>query len=284
MSALKPPQFRSLPPPDASVPASPPLRLLQLTDLHLFAEPEGQLLGVATRSSFESVLAFALKSRPPAQALVLTGDLVHDESFAGYASLRQTLDAVGLPYYCLAGNHDRPEPMSAALGDTAIEPPECRRLQRWNLIFLDSLKPGCNGGRLAAEQLDGLRALLAVNGETPTLILLHHHPLPIGSLWMDTMRIENGDELLRICACRPQVKAVVFGHIHQEFADFQGACQILGAPSTGIQFLPGSARFALDRRPPGYREFLLYPDGRLVTRVVRLDRYCAHPMPQADGY
>lgn len=268
-------------PPEPLAPA--PRRLLQLTDPHLFGQPGQRLLGITTRASFESVLALALGRSQPADALILTGDLVHDESAAGYAYLRETVERLGLPCYCIAGNHDRSDLMRDSLGGLAVESLGIRRLPPWRLIFLESVIPGLARGCLRREQLDRLDSLLA-GDDSPTLIFLHHHPLPVASAWIDTVGTENGADLLRICESHAQVKAVTFGHVHQAFAERRGALQILGTPSTCIQFLPGSAGFALDERLPGYREFLLSPDGRLSTQVVRLERYREAPAPIAAGY
>jgi Icc protein len=262
-----------------------PQRLIQITDPHLFADPQGRLLGLTTRASFEVVLAEALgesgANRP--DALVMTGDLVHDESPEGYAYLRRVLDATGLPCYCIPGNHDHPKLLDQWLGDAAVGPLARRDLGPWSLILLDSTRPGEDGGRLAHDQLEGLGALLAKN-PAPTLVFLHQHPVPVGSAWMDTMDVENGHELVSVCDLHQNVRALVFGHIHQEFAVTRGGYQILGAPSTCVQFLPGCKDFAIDTRTPGYRELRLYPDGRLETSVRRLSAYPEPFHPDSSGY
>ena len=260
-----------------------PLRLLQLTDLHLFGDPGGQLLGITTRESFEAVLGLALASASPASALILSGDLVHDESPAGYRYLREALKRTELPHYCVPGNHDDVGLMAEYLGSAAVGPVALRRLGPWNLVFLDSSTPGSDGGRLTETQLTQLGDLLAENA-APTMIFLHHHPLPIQSAWMDTMGVENGAALLRLCERYTQVKAVLFGHVHQTFSRRHGQCWILGSPSTCFQFLPGSADFAIDSSPPGYRELLLYPNGHFSTEIVRVHRYAERPLHQAEGY
>ncbi|MBK1716800.1 phosphoesterase [Thiocystis violacea] len=260
-----------------------PLRLLQLTDLHLFADSAGQLLGITTRDSFEAVLALAMSSPRSADALILTGDLVHDESPAGYRYLRETLRKTDIPHYCVGGNHDHRNLMAEYLGSSAMGPVALRRLDDWNLIFLDSSEPGRDGGRLGEAQIGQLQDLLADN-KAPSMIFLHHHPAPIHSAWMDTMRVENGAELLALCDQNPQVKAILFGHVHQSVSLHRGSCQLLGAPSTCFQFMPGSKDFAIDDAAPGFRELMLYPDGRFTTSVVRLDHYAELPLYQAEGY
>jgi Icc protein len=82
----------------------------------------------------------------------------------------------------------------------------------------------------------------------------------------------------------PECRALVFGHIHQEYALGRGHYQILGAPSTCVQFLPGSEEFAIDTSPPGYRELLLHPDGRLETSIRRLAAYPDPLVTDSRGY
>lgn len=260
-----------------------PARLIQITDSHLFADPGGRLLGLKTRSSFEAVLRLALGAQRPAQALVMTGDLIHDESAEGYGYLRGVLEATGLPCYCIPGNHDRPELIAQWLGPAALGRVASRALGPWTLIFLDSTHAGHEGGRLATDQLEAMDALLAAN-PSPALIFLHQHPVPVGSAWMDTMGVENGQDLMAICDRHPQIRALVFGHVHQEFSVERGGYRILGTPSTCVQFLPGRAEFTIDTRAPGYRELLLYPDGRLETWVKRLETYPEPLDTESHGY
>lgn len=260
-----------------------PLRLLQLTDLHLFGESNGQLLGITTRHSFEAVLDLALSAQHRPDALVLSGDLVQDETPAGYRYLREVLERTELPYYCVPGNHDDPALMAEYLGSAALGSIALRRLAAWNLVFLDSSVPGEDGGHLDTTQLAQLTELLS-NDTAPTLIVLHHHPVAIQSAWMDALGVDNGFELLALCDQFAQIKGILFGHVHQTFSFQYAQCTILGTPSTCFQFMPGSRDFAIDARPPGYRELTLYPDGRLTTRIKRLDHYCELPLQQAKGY
>lgn len=264
-----------------------PLRIIQITDLHLFGDPSGKLLGLTTRLTFESVLAQALGGAshglPQPDALVLTGDLVHDESARGYAYLSQVIVSTGLPCFCIPGNHDRRDLMEIHLGAAAVGSLAGRRLGEWHLIFLDSTVQGQDGGYLQLDQLRSLEVLLAAE-PSPTLILLHQHPIPVGSAWMDTMGLDNGAALIALCDRYPQVKGLICGHIHQEFTAIRGGVQILGSPSTCVQFLPQSTHFAVDGRPPGYRELLLHPDGRLETWVSRLPAYPERLDLAAGGY
>ncbi len=173
-----------------------PLRVLQLTDLHLYADPDGRLLGQSTRLAFESVIALAQRLRWPPDALVLTGDLIHDESLEGYRFLRERLEQLGVDYFCIPGNHDRVDLLAGYLDAGAIAGFRVESLGGWDLVLLDSTLPFDEGGHIEPTILADLERHVSDHPERPQLILLHHHPAPVGSRWIDTMRVDNGAELL----------------------------------------------------------------------------------------
>ncbi|AHF03800.1 phosphoesterase [Marichromatium purpuratum 984] len=259
-----------------------PLRLLHFSDTHLYDQAEGRLLGMRTRHSFEAVLESAL-ARSPADALLITGDLAHDEAAGGYRLLRDRLEQTGLPCYCVAGNHDHWPLAREILGHFAPPSGSIAPLGAWRLALLDSSLPGKVRGHLAPHRLDALGSWLKTN-RAPTLVCLHHHPIAVGSAWIDNLGVDNGEALIALCADHPQVRAILFGHVHQAFAQRIGQLELLAAPATSVQFLNQSHSFAVDTRPPGYRELLLHADGRIETRVVRLTDYPEHPDLEAGGY
>ena len=94
--------------------------------------------------------------------------------------------------------------------------------------------------------------------------------MPVNSRWLDEQRIANGNQLLHLLDQR-RVKALVWGHVHQEFDSWHGQVRLLATPSTCVQFAPGSERFKVDHLGPGFRRLLLAEDGTLTTQVGRLD-------------
>lgn len=68
----------------------------------------------------------------------------------------------------------------------------------------------------------------------------------------------------------PQIRLVVFGHIHQEFERSRHDIHYLGCPSTCCQFMPESEKLSLDDKEPGFRLIDLYPDGSFQTRVEQV--------------
>lgn len=242
------------------------LRLLHITDTHLHADAAARLRGVDTYRTLARVLD-AARDRP-ADAVLATGDLSQDETPGSYAHFRALVGGLGLPVWCLPGNHDAPLPMRAGLG----APPFCvggvQRGGNWSVVLLDSYCAGDHGGRLASAHLEWLEAVLREEPSPHVLLAIHHHPLALGSRWLDELGLRNAAQLLAIVERTPRVRGMVAGHVHQASDLVRNGVRYLSTPSTCFQFLPGSDAFAVDRRPPGFRRIDLMSDGSIGTEVT----------------
>ena len=246
-----------------------PLRIVQLTDMHLFAENCRQLLGLPTLESFQAVVRHVALLQPQPDRLLLTGDLSQDGKPESYALLQAMLAPLAIPSYWLPGNHDRLPAMEQVLNKGLMSAQKAFQAGGWQFILLDSQVLGCVHGCLSAATLDWLDHQLSAFGALPTLISLHHPPFLVGSDWLDSSMLQNPDALFAVLDRHPQVKLVLFGHIHQEYSQTRRGVQYLGTPSTCIQFEPHSVEFALDQQQPGFRLLDLYPDGQWQTAVER---------------
>lgn len=255
--------------------------MLQFTDLHLFAEPGHELFGLATRHTFEAVVERARARHWPPDAILFTGDLVHDERREGYRYLRRFADSLGVPYFCIPGNHDHTPLLAAEIDAGANEPFRVERVGPWDLVLLDSTVEGSDGGRLPPDALTGLHHHLSINDGRPTMVCLHHHPVAVGSRWMDTMRVENGAALLALVEQHSQLRSILWGHVHQPFDRHHGQARLLATPSTCVQFAPGHRDFAVNEQPPGYRWLELHADGRINTGIELVQMACTERGSQA---
>ena len=244
------------------------IRLLQFSDPHLFARADGALRGVVTRTSLQSVLRHARAQHWNADALLLTGDLVNDD-VGGYASVRELFGSLGKPVWCVPGNHDDPEIMCRELATAPFAVGGFQDLGAWRVLLLDSCVPGQAHGRLRSSELARLDAALASAGERQVLIGLHHHPVRMGSRWIDSVSLQNPDDFFAITDRYPQVRVILWGHVHQSFDSRRKGVRLLAVPSTCAQFLPHADQFALDPSPPGYRRLTLHSDGSIDTEVLR---------------
>lgn len=246
------------------------IRILQITDPHLRAEPEGVLLGMNTRQSLDAVLQVVQQRHPQPDMVLATGDIAQDGSVAAYEAFQQRMQVFSCPVYWFAGNHDHRESMQQVIGGT----PSALRAHRegaWLLIFLDSSSPGQVHGDLSAGELAHLDQQLAAHPDAHVLVCLHHHPVDVGCRWLAPIGLRNPDVFWSVLDQYTHVRGVLWGHIHQAFDAQRGGVRLLASPSTCVQFAPGSDEFGVDRAAPGYRWLELHPDGRIETGVERAD-------------
>lgn len=244
-----------------------PLRLLQFTDMHLCADATARVRGVATRATFERCLAHARAHHQPADALLLTGDLVQDDATA-YRVVSELLAIEPAAVHCVPGNHDLPQDMPALLDRRPFDHSPVLRYGDWTLVQLDSSVRGRHQGQIDPECLGFLDDTLRRFADTHALVILHHQPVPVGSAWLDAIGLANGPSLLGVIARHDNVRGLLWGHVHQAFDGMRDGIALMGTPSTCFQFVPRRDDMAVDDCPPGYRWLHLYPDGRIDSQVV----------------
>lgn len=249
--------------------ADRPLLLVQLSDSHLFAEQDGKLLGMNTRDSLEKVIERVQAEHTGIDLVIASGDLSQDGSVASYQRFRELSARLNAPARWFPGNHDeRPAMHEACAGSDLLE--QVVDLGNWRIILLDSSIPGAVPGFLADDQLALLEQALSEAPERHHLVCFHHHPVPIGCRWMEPIGIRNPAALFAVLERHPQAKALLWGHVHQEFDQQRGNLRLLASPSTCVQFAPGSDDFQVGSQAPGYRWLRLHPDGQLETGVSRV--------------
>jgi Icc protein len=253
----------------AGMAAMSSIRLLQMTDPHLYADRGGRLRGVETHPALLKVIAHARQNHWPCDGILATGDLVQDDP-GGYATFREVFDRLDVPIYCLPGNHDDLPAMREALAGAPYQMGGTVRKGSWQVVLLDSCINGGAAGHLSAASLAALDSALSAGRDIHTLVCLHHQPIPMGSRWLDQVGLENAAEFLGVLDRHRNVRGVLWGHVHQAYDGNRKGVLFMSTPSTCAQFLPASEHFELDRRPPGYRWLELAADGTISTRVVWL--------------
>ena len=261
------------------------VRLLQITDTHLFANKEDTLLSVNTFNSYQQVLDAIVAQSIDYDLIVATGDLVQDGTEQGYRYFCDGIQRLGNPCVWLPGNHDFQPVMSDIIGQSGLcEAKEVLCGDHWYVILLDSQVFGSPHGELSEYQLAWLDASLRKYQDRHTLVLLHHHPVDSGCAWLDQHRLRNSHEFLAVLKQHPQAELFLCGHIHQSLdLDWEGR-RVLTSPSTCVQFKPYCTNFELDTLPPGWRYIDLHADGRVTTEVYRLETDEFIPDMDSDGY
>jgi Icc protein len=100
--------------------------------------------------------------------------------------------------------------------------------------------------------------------------------MDVGSQWMDTIALQNANEVQALLKSIPNLRFICCGHVHHEFHLKLGEIDVFTTPSTGIQFDPAGLEPAFLSAPPGYRIFEF--NGRsFTTSVHRMPEVRFHP-------
>lgn len=266
--------------------SSKPLHVVQFTDTHFFGSTEGRLMGVDTALTFEEVKNLAIKERGVPDFYLLTGDLSQDETAESYSRFARAVSDLKSPMYYLPGNHDVSNRMVEAFSTPGVPFVEQTHVTKgeWHVVLLDSHVEGQVPGYLSDVQLAHLQSSLEANSDKHVLVGLHHHPIPIGCEWLDNLGVNNAEGFFALIDRYTNVRAVLFGHIHQQFESSRKGVRYMATPSTCVQFAPNSVAFGVDSVPPGYRWLELYPDGTVRTGVSRAANVAAGLDVASAGY
>ena len=247
------------------------LRIVQVTDPHIFAEPEGSLLGLNTRTSFEAIMERVQKEEIAPDLLLATGDLSQDASVQAYQYLSEQFQQVNYPCFWVPGNHDDFSLMQQHMFGANVFPHKRVLTAHWQILLLNSAVVGKVYGVLADSELALLECAINEYPDKHLLVVLHHQPVPIGCRWLDNLGLKNAQALLDCVANHPLKKCILWGHVHQDFDETQSDIRLIATPSTCVQFAIGSEDFSAGEESPGYRYLNLYADGRIDTLVHRVD-------------
>jgi Icc protein len=247
---------------------------IQISDSHLFEDPAARLWDVAPDPYLDAVVDALAEKAPDPEFVIVTGDCSADGSPESYRRLREKVARLSAPAYYLPGNHDDAPYMARYLADRTLA-----RFEKftqvfdacgWRFVLLDSSVAGEDGGSIGNEQREWLRARLARDPKMPTVVAVHHNPLPVGSRWLDKMTISDAPALLAVLDTAPQVRLVLFGHVHQEFEAKRNATIYASVPSTFFQFKPRSADFGRDESCAAGARIVRLGDDQVAGTIVRV--------------
>jgi len=246
-------------------------KVIQISDCHLYADHNQQgYAGINPYLSLRKVLADVATQQ--ADLLIVSGDLSADGSAASYQHFLTLWQESGIncPYVVLPGNHDVLAVMTTQFPEVNLwlSYPYWQPLilGRWQIQFINTKTSGSKG-YVSPAQLEALSQALFI-ADSPQLLVAHHHPLPCHA-WMDTHGWQNAGQLLAVIDNAPQVKGLIYGHIHAEKHDKLGACDFLACPSTCWQWAM-QAEFGFSSALPGYRVITLANSAELNSHIMRV--------------
>ena len=248
------------------------VRLVQITDCHLYREADGKLLGLKTLESFHAVRDAVKAEHDVPDLALVTGDISQDGTAESYQRLCAGVTELSYPQYWIPGQHDDLPVMAEHLHGANIHAD--KRLlagARWQIVMLNSGVPHRVYGKFLQDQLDLLAQALHDYPDRHLLVVLHHHPVKVHCFWLDTIGLNNPDAMMALLKKHKKQVVVLWGHIHQAFDSVQDGMRLLATPSTCVQFKPFSQDFQADTENPGYRLLNLNDDGSVDSNVVRVD-------------
>lgn len=257
--------------------------IIQITDMHLFENADETLLGVNTWNSFDAVVDSIQRNYPNPDLIVLTGDLAQDETARAYQKLIRRLHVFNCPKYGIPGNHDDEKYLISTFRDFHLQDNRNFRVGDWHFIMLNTQKKHAVEGYLTDEQLDFLNHSLGSYPEHPTLIFMHHPPVPVGSAWIDKLNLSNPDAFWSVLKSYHSIKGIFCGHVHQEFMSTQKGIPVFTTPSTCFQFANNTEHFAVSYDMPGFR-VIEVDDVTLTTKVHRISGFDLNIDTSSEGY
>ena len=251
-------------------------RLVQFTDTHLLVDPAATLRGARTLPRLQACLAHARRHFFPVDAILVTGDVVHDDP-AAYGVVDLVLGDLDVPVLLIPGNHDVPDEMRRRLAHRPFQVGgEFRTANGWQVLLLESwFAESADGeGQLGDRQLTAVEDALAHDAAPHAFVFLHHPPVRMDSDALDELGLLDGAELCRTVAQHARVRGVCWGHAHQALDIYaRNDVRLMCTPATAMQFRPRNPTFEVDDRPPGYRVIDLGADGSIVSEVAWLEGY-----------
>ncbi len=244
------------------------LRIIQISDCHVSADPNTLYRGQNVDRNFQEVLRLARQWNPV--LILLSGDVAEDGSREAYERISGLLAQTGVPVLALPGNHDDVKVMKQYFPLGPWNGPHVTAMGNWRMVLLDSTEAGGISGHFSSSRLQQIHSCLQDIDQGHTLLALHHQPLAVGAQWIDRYMLETPGQFFAVTDRSAQVRCICWGHIHHDFRVQRKGVTLLGAPSTAANTIPGAQRFTLDPAGPACRWLELSPRGEVNTGLLYL--------------
>ncbi len=261
------------------------MRFIQVTDLHIV--PQGKkLLGLDPNQRLKDCVSDINRHCKNVEFCVFTGDLADRGDIDSYRVLREILQDLTLPYYLMAGNHDRraaiPEVFTQFKPDPfgflqyALDTPE------GVFLFLDTVFEGKHSGLYCKDRQQWLGDQLSANTGRPIYLFTHHPPFDIFLPSLDRMKLENPDQFLQTLETA-NVRHLFFGHVHRALSGSWHGIPFSALPSTAHQIATDfetTSPMPYSHGPPAYA----FVDVSENFTLVNLHSYLhQNPRQMPDG-
>jgi len=240
------------------------MRIVQITDLHIAREGV-ETFDTDVRGNFQRVLQLTHSLQP--DHVVLSGDLCFDDPQEEvYVWVRNQMEALGIPYDLLSGNHDDPVMMARVFDrEKQLQGGELfyqKKIAHQDFLFLDTTT-----GEVSTRQLNWLEEQLKALDE-PAMLFMHHPPFLSNVPHMDRKyALQNREEIQELLFEHPYPVHIFSGHYHVDKTVQRQNVILYITPACFFQIDQHEKDFKVDHRIPGLREITL-DHGAVLTTVM----------------
>jgi len=225
---------------------------IQISDSHI--DDDKLVMGIDSEANLSAIVSNI--SKHYYDALLISGDLVHNGTLKSYQKLRKILKSIKTKIYVLPGNHDDLSNLSQIFNQSSL----CNFIIGcWEVITIDSTQVGKVSGRLNDEELNSLSQQISSSNAKYIALCLHHPPVPMQSDWNDELSLENSEDLFAVIDQFDNIKAIMWGHAHQCYESNRNGVKLFSCPSTALQY---DGQLGV-----GYNHYTLNDDGEIYCKT-----------------
>ncbi len=201
---------------------------------------------------------------------IIKGDIADRGQQDQFETAAKAFANLRMPHHAFLGNHDYYAVLEgvqvdgyALLGQPRA--PRTLELAGWRLVLLETAEPGEHHGVFADDRLHWLDRTLVETRDParPTLILMHHHPVPpeFADSYPNTIGLNplHSVHFFELLGRHPQVLGVLIGHTHRNRVRRYAA-------SGAIPFVEVNCT---KDYPGGFAHYRLFEDGTFRQEVHR---------------
>lgn len=249
------------------------MKIIQITDTHLFKDDSNKLFNVKTNNSFKKTISLLKENElTDTDAIFLTGDLSQDESTESYELLLNEFKDTNVNIYWIPGNHDDINAMEHVFSKQKLFIPGKKLITtKWDFVFINTNGINSDKGRLSDNELKHLALELENSKNKNTAVIMHHHPIEVSTPIVDEYILKNKDDFWKIIS-NHRVNIIICGHVHGDYSlKYKNTC-IEASPATCFQWTKSSTELHLENKI-GYKIYYFKSNGTYETETKLWDIY-----------